>query len=334
MSFLINTLIRSFLAQQAIDLVQREVTTQMERELKARRDAAEQAASISTGQTGTIDFAIVFSQPHEAVGLLDRFPDAAVTRGNGNTFYAFGCCGKHVVAALPSDDSREKMELVTNAVIDIFRPCRVVAAGFATGIAPGAALQSLYVPNLLIDAATGRTMDLRRMQLAAPQPETGASDTDHADAGSGAEADTVPGHANDTNRESFETFFRVGTIVTTRRPVLTAAQKQELRKTHAAQIADRSVFPVLDVCRQRCVPVLPMRIVTSLYDEEWPRDVKSHLSGTHPARRFGALLGNFVRRPGSVIDTIKQKQRHLEAADVLAGHIIKLLLQSNAKNHD
>ena len=319
MSFLINTLIRSFLAQQAIDLVQREVTTQVERELKARREAADQAASIRDGRSGSVDFAIVFSQPYEAVGLLDRFPDAAITRGNGNTFYAFAYREKHVIAVLPGDDSRarvvwpeyRRLELVTNAVIDVFRPCRVVTAGFAVGIAPGVTPLSLYVPNMLIDAAAGRTIDLRQLQLAAPQSETEAV-TNIAD--------------DETSAESFETFFRVGTIVTTRRPVFTVSQKKELRKAFTAHLADRSSFPVLEVCRERGVPVLPMRVVTSLYDEELPRDVTTHSGGTHPARRFGSFLGNFVRRPGSVIDTIKQKQRRLEAADVLAKHIIKLVL--------
>ena len=324
MSFLINTLIRSFLAQQAMDFVQREVTSQVERELKARREAADQAASIRGGQAGVVDFAIVFSQRHEAVGLLDRFPDAAVTRGNGNTFYTFPARGKNaagrnapfnIAVALPPDDSRGKLELVTNAVIDIFRPRRVVTAGFAAGIAPGVALLSLYVPNVLIDAAaeknrSGSTMDLRQLQLAAPQPDDGTSHPD----------DAMP-----ETFASFESFFRVGTIVTTRRPVDSVAQKQELRKTFAAQLADRSAFPVLGVCRGRGVPVLPLRIVTSLYDEELPREVKSNSGATHPARRFGNLLSNFVRRPGSVIDTIKQKQRRLEAADTLAERIIKLL---------
>ena len=318
MSFLINTLIRSFLAQQAIDLVQREVVTQVERELKSRQEAADHAAAIRDGRSGVVDFAILFSQPHEAIGLLDRFPDAAVTRGNGNTFYAFAYRDKHVVAALPANDSREKLEMLANAVLDIFRPRRVVTAGFAVGIAPGVSPLSLYVPNVLIDTAacatsatTGRTIDLRQMQLAAPQPDS-KNAVENADS-------TMP--------ESFESFFRTGTIVTTRRPVFTVSQKKELRKTFAAQLADRSAFPVLDVCRSRSVPVLPMRVVTSLYDEELPRDVKMPSGGTHPARRFGALLGNFVRRPASVLDTIKQKQRHLEAADVLADRIIKLLLR-------
>ena len=329
MSFLINTLIRSFLAQQAIDLVQREVATQVERELKARQEAAEQAASIRDGRAGIVDFAIVFSQVHEAVGLLDRFPDAAITRGNGNTFYAFAYREKSVVVALPPDDSRDKMELVTNAVIDIFRPHRVVTAGFAVGLAPGVTPMSLYVPNVLIDTAVGRTIDLRQMQLDAPQPKTDAGDSDID-----APAETVSDNTTNAGcgraaSESFQTFFRVGTIVTTRRPVYSAAQKKDLGKNFAAQLADRSAFPILDVCRSRGVPVLPMRVVTSLYNEELPRDVKMHSGATHPARQLGNLLGNFVRRPGSVIDTIKQKQRRLEAADMLADHILKLLLRSS-----
>ena len=227
--------------------------------------------------------------------------------------------------AIPPDDSREKLELVTNAVIDIFRPQRVVTAGFAAGIAPGAALLSLYVPNVLIDATERRTIDLRQLQLAAPQTEEcgvwsvecGVED-ELSDQPHSSENDSV---AN----ADFASLFRVGTIVTTRRPVHSVVQKQELRKMFAAQLADRSVFPVLDVCQKRMMPVLPLRIVTSLYNEELPREAKSNSGATHPARRFGNLLGNFVRRPGSVIDTIKQKQRHLEAADVLADRIIKLL---------
>ncbi len=334
MSFLINTLIRSFLAQQAIDLVQREVTTQVERELRARREAASQSAAIRGGEAGVVDFAIVFSQPHEAIGLLDRFPDAAVTRGNGNTFYAVAHRETRIIAALPSDDSRESLEQVTNAVIDIFRPRRVISAGFAAGLAPGVALLSLYVPNVLVDTAVGRTIDLRQMQLASPR-----SDSDEygvrlhdAETFDGAAPNADYSRAEDASkyggaavRETFETLFRLGAIVTTRRPVWSSAQKQELRKSFGAQLADRSAFPVLEVCRRRCVPVLPLRVVTSLYDEEQPRDVKTHSTGTHPARRFGALLGNFVRRPGSVIDTIKQKQRQLEATDVLAERILKLL---------
>jgi len=310
--------------------VQREVTSQVERELKTRREAAEQSASIRDGKAGVVDFAIIFSQHHEAVGLLDRFPDAAVTRGNGNTFYTFVAHGKsvagrnapvNIVAAVPPDDSHAKLKLITNVVIDIFRPQRVVTAGFAAGIAPGVALLSLYVPNVLIDAAERRTIDLRQLQLAAPHDQS--RDGNGADEVA-ADLRAAEDEANAIS-ESFESLFRTGTIVTTRRPVYSVTQKQELRKTFAAQLADRSVFPILDVCQKRSMPVLPLRIVTSLYNEEFPREAKSSSGTTHPARRFGNLLGNFVRRPGSVIDTIKQKQRQLETADILAERIIKLL---------
>lgn len=316
MSFLINVLVRSFLAQQAIDLVQHEVTTQIERELRARQESASQAASIRGGRPGVVDFVVLFSHHGEAVGLLDRFPDAALTRGNGNSFYAFPLGENRVVAAIPDDDRRASLELIADAVIDIFRPRRVISAGFAAGIAPGVALLSGYVPNVLIDAADHRTVDLRQMQLAAPQ--------------SAAEETAGESHANPSGG-SFESQFRLGAIVTTRQPVFTAAQKRELRKNHAAQLADRSAFPVLNACRQRGVPVLPLRVVTSLYDEELPHDVKTHSTGTHPARRFGVLLGNFARRPGSVVDAIKQKQRHLEASDALARQIIRLLQFSAGK---
>ena len=317
MTFLIQTLIRSFLTQQAIDLVQREVMTQVERELQARQEAAAQSASIRGGQPGVVDFVVIFSRQNEAIGLLDRFPDASVTRGNGNAFHAFVCDEQRIVAAVPDDDSRSNLELIANAAVDIFRPQRVISAGFATGIAPGVSLLSAYVPNLLIDAVDQRTVDLRQMQLSAPQSaseETADAQTNH-------------------NAGSFESQFRLGAVVTTRQPVYTALQKRELRNRFAAQIADRSAFPVLNACRQRGVPILPLRVVTSLYDEELPRDVKTNSIGTHPARRFGAMLGNFVRRPGSVVDLIKQKQRHLEATDILAKQILKLLqFSSDRKN--
>ena len=354
MSFFINTLIRSFLAQQAVDFVQREVASQVERELKTRREAAEQSASIRDGKSGVADFAIVFSQHNEAVGLLDRFPDAAVTRGNGNAFYTVVLKGKSVVVALPSDDSRQRLELVTNAVIDIFRPQRVVTAGFAAGIAPGLALLSLYVPDVLINAADRRTIDLRQLQLAGPQSDewgvgSQVQSSERRDQSGEEQSSEFRVKGEDTDKKNsplptphsinanadFASLFRTGTIVTTRRSFHSAAQKQELRKMFAAQVAgrnapvlaDRSAFPVLDVCQKRGMPVLPMRIVTSLSHEEFSREAKSCSGPTHPARRFGNLLGNFVRRPGSVIDTIKQKQRHLEAADVLAERMIQLLFQ-------
>jgi Nucleoside phosphorylase len=337
MSFLINTLIRSFLTQQAIGLVQREVTTQLERELRIRQEAAEQAASIRGGRSCVVDFAILFSRTQEAVGLLDRFPDAALTRGNGNSFYTFVAAGKHVVAVVPGNDRGVSLEQAAHAMIDIFRPLRVVTAGFAAGIAPGASLLSVYVPNVLIDETHDRTIDLRQMQLAAPQCDaaetidltTSGFETDDAKKpgrfdNKAANNSVTNDSATDSSSES-PFSFRVGTIVTTQRSLVTVAKKRELREKFSAQIADQSAFPILNVCQCRQVPVLPLRVVTSLYNEELPRDVGTHSTGTHPARRFGSLLGNFVRRPGSAIDTIKQKQRHLEASDQLARQLIKLL---------
>ncbi|MDR1494061.1 MAG: hypothetical protein LBT05_15265 [Planctomycetaceae bacterium] len=323
MSFFINSLIRTFLAQEAYRFVEQEITTQIHRELHSRQEALEQAASIRA-EDGSVDFAILFSQRNEVIGLLDRHPDAVATRGNGNTFYTFLQDGKRVVAAFPSNFSREHFENLANAVLDIFRPQRIITAGFAAGIAPDATLFSLYVPDLLIDEASRQTIDLRQLLLPAPPENERSTDCITPETTANESAENL---SADKKTTANETFFRSAAIVTVKRFYLTVSQKKEIRSTFAAKIADHSAFPAADVCRKRQTPALPLRIVTSVYDEEILRETKSFSGNAHRARQLGTFFGNFMRRPGCMIDLLKQKQRQLEAADILATKIIQLIRQ-------
>ncbi|MDR1383464.1 MAG: hypothetical protein LBJ67_06415 [Planctomycetaceae bacterium] len=331
MSFFINSLIRTFLAQEAYRFVEQEVTAQINRELHARQDAAAIHAN-----SGEVDFAIIFSQPHEAVGLLDRYPNATATCGNGNTFYTFLQESKRIVAAVPTGVSREHFENITNAVIDVFHPRRVVTAGFAAGISPGAALFSLYVPDVLIDVTTRQTIDLRQILLPAPLAEELSADCITSDKPTSETRENFSSAKKTTEKTTEkttadETWFRTATLATVRRLYLSVSQKKDIRSAFAAHIADYSAFSVADICRKRWTPALPLRIVTSVYNEELPRETKQISGKVHNARRLGAFLGNFVRRPGSVIDVVKQKQRQLEAADILATKIIRLIRQGTSR---
>jgi nucleoside phosphorylase len=324
MSFFINSLIRAFLTQEAYRFVEREITTQINQEWHARQEASEQAASIHTGHSH-VDFAIIFSQHHEAVGLLDRHPDATVTHGNGNTFSMFIQNGKRVVAAIPVSYSRECFEHVANVVLDVFPPRRIITAGFAVGITPAATLFSLYVPDLLIDAVTRQTINLRQLLLPASQTDEPSADRITSETTTNQSTENLSVNEKATAHESW---FHTATLVTVKRLALTVLQKKEIRSEFAAQIADYSAFPVASICRKRLVPILPLRIVTSVYDEEIPCETKPFSGKTHHARRIGTFLGNVMRRPGCVIDVLKQKQRQLEAADILATKMIQMIQHS------
>jgi len=325
-SFLINNLIRTFLTQQAIGLVQREVTSEIERELRARLEASKQVSAFQNGQRHPVDFAIVFSQSNEAVGLLDRCPNVVVTHGNKNTFHTFLRNGKRVVVVVPADSSRDSLMDATHAVIDVFRPQRLVSAGFAVGIAPEIVRFSVCVPRVMSNTWEERTIDLRQLLLAATKQEVDSYETNPEltdnrtmDAGTmGAETTYEKASGN------FEHSFYAASLVTTLKNFLTVAQKKELRIRYQTQLADRSQFPVIATCRKRQVPVLPLCVVTCTFDEEPLRDA-GPMSHAHHARRFGAFLKNFVRRPSSAIDLVKFKQRRLEASDILAEHLFQLI---------
>ena len=95
--------------------------------------------------------------------------------------------------------------------------------------------------------------------------------------------------------------------------MLLASQKAELRAAYHADLVDMETSAVAEVCRDKLVRFLAVRVISDDAHTDLPREVSSVLAhgGSY---RVGAALRAVWQRPSSVKDFWKLYERALEAA--------------------
>jgi adenosylhomocysteine nucleosidase len=239
------------------------------------------------------DCGIVLALAIEAGGLVDLLEEATVTRGDGLTVRQGRLDGRRVVL-VESGVGRENAARATHALVDAHRPLRIVSAGFAGGLDPALRPGDLVVADSLVDLA-------------------GALHTFHT-------LQTLP--------TLHSSSFRVGRLLTVDRVVREPGEKQELGRKHEALAADMESLAVAEVCRQRDVPFLAVRAISDTADEELPRDVERLLAQTSGPARWGAAVRSIWRRPSSLKDLLRLRQRALETSDRLAKFLAEVIRQA------
>lgn len=111
--------------------------------------------------------------------------------------------------------------------------------------------------------------------------------------------------------------LHVGRLLTVDHIVRTAAEKGELRRQYDALAVDMETLTVAQVCRDRGVRFLAVRVISDDADTDLPPEVLS-LFGASRFFRLGAALGAAWHRPGAVKDLWQLRQRAHEAAERLA----------------
>ena len=230
------------------------------------------------------DFGIVFALAIEAGGLVDLLRDASVTRGAGFTVRQ-GQCHSRYVAIVESGAGAENAARATQALIDAHRPRRVFSAGFAGGLDPDLRRGDLLVADSLVDAE-GRVWT-----------------TDPA---------TLPPWLSAVRR------LRVGRLLTLDRIVFEPEEKRSLGRQHQALAVDMESLVVAEICRQRNVPFMAVRVVSDAADDALPCDVEKLLVQRSTAGRLGTALGSIWRRPSSLMDMLALQQNAVAASDRLA----------------
>ena len=86
-------------------------------------------------------------------------------------------------------------------------------------------------------------------------------------------------------------------------------------------------FAVAEVCRARHVRFLAVRVINDAVDDELPRDVEHLLDQKTHAGRFGAVTGAVWRRPGSVKDLWKLRERATSASTRLGKFLVGMMEQ-------
>ncbi len=225
---------------------------------------------------------IIFALPIEAGGLLDLVDRGVTLHGKGFVTRRGLLRGRHVTV-VTSGAGRARARRATHALIEAHRPRWIISAGFAGGLSPELCRHDIVMADSLVDPTGGRlSLDL------AVDPAT------------------------------LSRSVHVGSLLTTEKVVRLPEEKRSLGERHGALAVDTETAAVAEVCRERHVPMLAIRILTDAVDEVLPADVQHLTDQTSRAARLGAALGTVWRRPASVKDLLALKETALVASDRLA----------------
>jgi adenosylhomocysteine nucleosidase len=254
-------------------------------------------AAAEGGGLERVDVGVVAATKRELVGILDKMGVPKTTKGGDSlTFYAGSWLGLRI-AAVEAGVGAAQTRKGTEALIQAFRPIRVVSVGFATGLRPALKSGAIVVPGRF-QRANGLTLDW------------------------GAENDgdlAADGSASPFGR------WASGTLLSRPQPVVAPSEKRKLGEETGAAICDRGTWPAAEVCAASDVPFLPLRVVLDAVDEAAPRDVRAVDNSQSAARLLGAFFGAVSKRPGAAVDLYKAKERALVAADKLASALETIL---------
>ncbi|MGA2620250.1 MAG: hypothetical protein ABSF26_21740 [Thermoguttaceae bacterium] len=242
--------------------------------------SAEPAGGLRAG----VDFGVVFALAIEAGGLVDRMQGVRVTRGHGLTVRQ-GLCHDRQLVLVESGAGRTSAAEATHALLDAHRPTWVFSAGFAGGLVGELHRGDLLVADCLVDAEGRRWT---------------------------ADPATLPAWLANVRG------LRVGRLLTCDRPVRLPAEKRALGAEHQALAVDMESLAVAEVCRQRNVPFLAVRVVCDAVDDELPPDVEKLLAQKTTGGQLGAALRSVWRRPASLKDLFAMQQNALACSDRLA----------------
>jgi adenosylhomocysteine nucleosidase len=256
-------------------------------------EAAEEGLAAAAGRSeddppeddpGPCDVGVVFALGIEAGGLEDLLSGVVTRRGDRFLAHEGGLGGRRVVV-VQSGPGREAAARATEALICGHQPRWIISAGFAGGLTAGLKRHDLLMVDGLVDVEGHRlAIDLKVDPAALAQMPS----------------------------------VHLGRLLTADRIVRKPDEKRSLGEKHAAVAVDMETFAVAGVCRRRKVRFLAVRIISDAVDDELPPDVEKLMRQKSLLRKFGAVAGTLVNRPGSVKDIYRLKENALVASDRLA----------------
>ncbi len=120
--------------------------------------------------------------------------------------------------------------------------------------------------------------------------------------------------------------LRTGRLLTVDEIVRTRAQKEALRRDHAADIVDMETSAVAALCEQRGVRFLSVRVISDDTAHDLPPEILAIFGRTGEVS-VGGVLGVLVKRPSSVKDLLKFRAHANQAAEALGRFLLGALPQ-------
>ncbi|MDD3586545.1 MAG: hypothetical protein PHQ75_05135 [Thermoguttaceae bacterium] len=266
------------------------------------------------------DVGFVFALARESAGLVDLLPEPALTVAAGIKYHQSEWKDLSVVI-VECGTGQDRAAAATETLIQTFRPRLIISAGFAGGLVESLERNRVVIPKALIHEGKGQTMNLGVGQLEAPD-QSGFTGNDSNDLAEKSCKQVLPPLVPLAGLDRFAT----GTLLTVDRVVNRMAEKKSLGKQHGASLVDMETWSVAEVCRDKNVPFLPVRVIIDPVNEELPVEVR-YISKTSDsmAELAGALFGAFIRRPSAIMDAYRLKENALVATDALGKALIEIL---------
>ena len=118
-----------------------------------------------------------------------------------------------------------------------------------------------------------------------------------------------------------------GRMATVPRIVARSVDKRVLGEATRALVCEMESAAVVEVCAERSISCLVLRVVSDPVEEDLPPDLEPLMSAKSTARTLGAVVGALWRRPASAKDLWQLKENALTAADTLANHLRDVMLR-------
>ncbi len=237
--------------------------------------------------------AVLFGHKVEAGGSVDLLDDVVTTRFTSLVEHV-GRFGNEPIAMIEAGEGTASARQATLDVIQLHQPDWIVSAGFSSAL----------------------TAELKRgVVLMADQ-------------------------VSDSQGKSLEVGFKispdvveqtqglsVGRLVTVEKTVTTPEERQELQQKYDACACDLESSAIAQVCSEKGVRFMAIRVITDLLDDELPVEIERLNNQESFTAKMGVAAGAVFHRLSSVKDMWRFKEEALRASDRLARFLSGVLPQ-------
>lgn len=245
-------------------------------------DGSKQSAKdgTSTPDLAHADIGLVAALAIETSAFLERCEKVKKYNASGLTFRG-GRYDQVKIASVDGGMGFAKARAATQAMIETHTPRWVLSVGFSGALSPEVQCGDIVMANSIVDTHGQELfVDLNM----AANPKSG---------------------------------LHVGRILTIDHIVRTVAEKQELGAQYGAIAVDLESLAVAQVCRDAKTRFMAIRVISDDLAADLPPEILSVVGATG-AVRIGAALSAVWKRPGSVSDMWKLREKAHQAARRLA----------------
>ncbi len=200
------------------------------------------------------------------------------------------------IATVESGAGRKRAERATHALLDAHQPEWLLSVGFAGALNDTLRVGDIVVANRIVPSQAPAGTEEAGLKINIKMP-----------------ADEARG-------------VYVGRLVTAPHIVQTIAEKRELATRTGAMAVDMESLAVAEVCRDRKVKFIAVRVISDDCSADLPSEVLSVLGGTGSIRA-GAIVGALWKRPSSYQDLWRLRQNATRAGERLALFLSSMLRQ-------